>query len=689
MAALSDGQEGHGAGRRYVGVGHLTGSLASAVAGTNNTVNNHFYHSHGPGPGGTVTSRVDSRGYRKYLRPRFVRPLQFEAAGRALAKHGTLFLSGEPGSGRKSAALMLLWERFPGSDASCRRLSLDEDDGDDRLHPDSIQRNDRLLLDLTEERDPERLSTVEKRLATFVGAVEDMEAALVVLLPPRRDQDPRLRELAVTESTVTIERPNGTAVFTEHVLQDIDADLVDGRAVRELDAFLAAVPMRDVAELARRTVEARNVHRDADFAYWLAEARKSAEDYREEVTEAIGATGPEQRALLLTVAVLEGGHTDAIHRAQRQLLEELRFSRDEIHLLEQRGIEAALGDIGVVVDASHAVRFGKVRYQQAVADHFWMNYPDMRQSLATWVAACVELDELSEEDRGRVVERFVRQACRHNRIPELCAVIRRWAGSGNRPVRKNPPIRWADTALDLALRWDEDAGQAAQQVRRQIYEWASDEQLGAGLAQVLVEVCAEVVADTHPDQALVRLRRLAWHRDDAVATKARSAVVTLTGDTRVHRRFLWRMADWMGQERPSDVTLFLEASSGERVLHRARPRAPIVDAQAREQLRRCWAGVLPHEPSWWRDRLREWLDEAVNSPHRDAALTLLLDASGANVDILARLYVVARDWAAGGDPADRVRRRDVLERLNAGIARSQGLTESGGTNGRDKNGAST
>ncbi|GAA1223504.1 hypothetical protein GCM10009676_01070 [Prauserella halophila] len=681
MADPSDGEDGPVVGREYTGVSHLAGSLGSAVAGTNNTVNNHFYHPPESDPVTTVAWQVDSRGYREYLQDRFVPPVGFDAAGRKLEKHGTLFLCGESGSGRKSAALMLLWTWSPDSDASCRRLSLDKDEGDDPLHPDSIQRNDRLLLDLTEERDPGRLHTVEERLATFAGAVEDMQAALVVLLPPRRQQDPRLLELAVTGSTVVIERPRGEAVFAQYVRQEFDVDLVDCQAMHEVATRVAAAPMRDIAELARRTVEARTARPNADFADWLAEARKSAEDYREEVAEAIGAAGPEQRALLLTAAVLEGGHTDAIHRAQRRLLEVLRFSREEIHLLEQQGIEAALGDIDVVVDASHTVRFGKVRYQQAVTDHFWMNYPEMRGSLATWVATCVELDELSDEDRVRVVDRYVRQACRHGRVPELCGVIRRWAGPGNRPERKNPPLRWADTALDLALRWDEDAGQVAQQVRRQIYEWVRDEQPSADLARVLVDVCAGVMADTHPDQALVRLRRLAWHRVDAVAAQARSAVVELTGDYRVYRRFLWRMAEWMDQERSSDVALFLAASTGERVLRAVWSHAPIVDAQAREQLRTCWAAVLPHDSSWWRDRLREWLDEAVDSPHDDAALSLLLDATGSDVDILARLYVVARDWAADGDPANRVRRHDVLERVNAGIARSQGLMELDGTNG--------
>ncbi|GAA1201429.1 hypothetical protein [Prauserella alba] len=689
MAAPPDGQERNDVDRRYIAVGHLAGSVASTVAGTNNTVNNHFYHPPESDPVAAVAWQVDSRGYREYLQPRFVPPVGFEEARQTLRERRTLFLSGEPGSGRRSAALMLLWAQAPGSDASCRRLSLGKDEGEDPLHPDSIQRNDRLLLDLTEERDPERLSTVEKRLATFAGAVEDLEAALVVLLPPVREQDPRIRELAVTGSTVAIERPNAAVVFSKHLFREFDADLVDRQAAHDVATHLTDVPLRDVAELVRRTVEARNSQPNARFVRWLVEARKGAEDYRDEVTDAVGAAGAEQRALLLTSAILEGGHTDAIHRAQRRLLEELSFPREEIHLLEQQGLEAALGDIGVVVDASRAVRFGKVRYQQAVADHFWMNYPEMRKSLATWVAVCVELDELSDDDRTRMVDRFVPQACRHGMVSELCLVIRRWASRGNRPARKNPLARWAATALDLALRWDGDAGQAAQQVRRQIYEWTNEQQLDAGLAHVLVRVCAKVVADTHPDQALVRLRRLAWHGDDAVKSEAQREVVELTRNPRVHRRFLWWMADWMDQERPSDVTLFLEASTGERVLRGARSRAPIADAQAREQLQRCWARVLAHEPSWWRDRLREWLDEAVNSPHADVAIALLLEASRANVDILARLYVVARDWAGGGDPTDRMGRHGVLELLNAGIARSQGLTESGVTNGKDRNGAST
>ncbi|OLT42654.1 hypothetical protein BJF85_22195 [Saccharomonospora sp. CUA-673] len=615
---------------------------------------------------------ADSRMHRESLKRRFVEPEGFRAADSVLRMHGTVFLDGNPGSGRKSAALMLLWSRFD-DDGSCRRVAFDDDsnDGAEALDPNTVAEGDRLLLDLSEDHGPGGGTNLSSRLATFCQSVQEKGAAFVVVLPPGWQQTTALHEQRLAGVVKRLGRPSGEAVFRSHVQAEHSLDVVDRHTLPHLAACVADAPMRDIAELALRFVEVRRRDPHASVTDAFAEARKSAEDYVADVAASVGRYAPQQRALLLAAALFEGSHTDAVHEATRLMLEALSFSSEEIHLLEQDGIDTRLAAVDVAVDSHRCVRFGNVGYHYAVARYFWANHPDLRGPLRDWIGCCVESSMMATSDRERAVERFAGQACRHGRSEDLHILAARWAKSGD-SGRANLRAAWAARALDHALRWDGDDGHVAQLARKQLYDWATK---GAdpGLARVMIEVSAKVVADQYPDQALVRLRWLACHEDRRVQIDAVEATRVLARDRRVYRRLLWRMSDrWIHQRRPSDVRLFLETSAADVIMRVAGSdiRALIQERGVRQQLVQCWSAVFAlDDVSRWGEHVRGWLDTAADTTAGGVGVDVLVDAAGPEVRTMARLYVVARNWA---DAAPGVR-GPVLERLYRGIAQAQGL----------------
>ncbi|GAA3354412.1 hypothetical protein [Saccharopolyspora gregorii] len=100
---------------------------------------------------------------------------------------------------------MLLWLRFPDNEVGFRRLTFDnEEDVDERpLDAESVQRGERLLLDLSAETG-ENVEPLRRDLDTFRAAVEREGAALVVVLPVDFEQ---LLGDEATNPRVVIERP--------------------------------------------------------------------------------------------------------------------------------------------------------------------------------------------------------------------------------------------------------------------------------------------------------------------------------------------------------------------------------------------------------------------------------------------------------------------------------------------------
>ncbi|MGH3833752.1 MAG: hypothetical protein ACRDRS_25495 [Pseudonocardiaceae bacterium] len=182
--------------------------------------------------------------------------------------------------------------------------------------------------------------------------------------------------------------------------------------------------------------------------------------------------------------------------------------------------------------------------------------------------------------------------------------------------------------------------------RRQLYAWSRDPNLSPDLAQVVIQVCSEVLALTHPEQALVRLHHIVRrHPGTATGEAARDALRKLVdSDRRLYRRLLARVTDDLMKDTARDVALFLELAAPDRLIQ---PPPLISDAAVGAQLRTGWTAVLGglSSPDCTHP-VRTWLAAAhEDNQYRELLLTVLVEADEGQGDQLSRLYVIARDWA--------------------------------------------
>ncbi|MGW3471840.1 hypothetical protein ACWDKQ_26015 [Saccharopolyspora sp. NPDC000995] len=607
------------------------------------------------------------------LYDRFTEPPEYRQAEEKLYERSrTVLLSGKPGSGRRSAALMLLYNSTT-RDAQFRELPVETDEEErDSLDPESVQPGERLLLDMSGEQQPEKFRSVQAKFESLRGAVVANKGALVVVLPPDPDHLlwPEFRPLHVPMT-----RPSGKAVLSrslkvEHVEfaeQDLDRE--------SLKPHLADAALRDLDRLCQRILEAKYARPSSGFVDWADRACEAFAEHSEQVAEQIRESTAPQRAIVLAAAMLKDGHVDSAQAAAKSLLNQLKYPADEKHVLEREGLDDALRSVKVVPNASRRIVFSSISYENAVRNHFWTNFPELRDDLRAWVGDCVVALNMVDDDCDRLVARFAEQADRTGRIQDLCSLAEQWTKQADRQRRPPRSARWAAAALAHGLGETSSPG-AAGEVRRRIYEWANQPGLAVHLAQVLVSVCAEVMAETHPDQAVVRLRLLASHNVQEVAGAAKTAVSNLAQDNRFYRRFLWWMKSWLTQQsRPSDVDLFLATSDPLRLLDTSsRSAALITNNGIRRQLAAGWRVALMRGTDGWLEKFGEWLVASNSGAYGPHLLNVLVESTHGELVKLGMLHVTSRDWAAAGaDSEERAARQRICRELARKIDTAQGL----------------
>ncbi|EQD81909.1 hypothetical protein N599_33540 [Saccharopolyspora erythraea D] len=460
------------------------------------------------------------------LAQRFVPPRDFGAATERLTRPGMVLLTGDPGTGRRAAAKMLLHDLGPDGG----RFEELHDDPEISLSA-QIAAGGRYLLDLAAT-DEARFRSVQPELGSVRAALEQHEARLVAVLP--RHHEHLLRD-EFGDLVVGIGRPNGSRVLKQHLRAD-GIDFREGDlGMPELADYLASAAMRELRELSRLTRLASEADRGGGFSSWLTQAINARKERGAEVAARVrDKRDAWSRALLLSTAMLTGCRSDAVFHAATLLLSVVGHTPDGTPALEQADLAERLTDIGVGVDRDQRVRFDTLAYDEAVLTHFWNNFPDLRLSYRTWIDKLVRLRLLGEADRGALVPRFAAHALRVGRPDDLVHLVERWA-ERTESGRPSPHLPLAAEALTLGLRHEEHGGH----FRSQIYSWSRDQSLPQDLALVVVQVCADVLAPDHPDQALVRLHHLARRGRGVVRAAARDALLGLVErDRRQLRRLL-------------------------------------------------------------------------------------------------------------------------------------------------------
>ncbi|MEV0680614.1 hypothetical protein AB0I60_29275 [Actinosynnema sp. NPDC050436] len=600
--------------------------------------------------------RVVAEDRLRSMEERFVAPPNFGPLRTALHRPGAVLLSGAPGTGRRTAAMMLLHSSGDGT-ARFRELPDEDSERSEKqlalLDPDAVEAGERLLLDLTAEAEWV-VRTIRRDLGGYLAAVGKRGAYAVVVLSMRTVG---LLPGDLGESVVEIGRPDARAVLQRHLRAlDVDGPVVD---VPDLAQHLDADPMSELARLARlvRDTKAAAGGRGS-LREWLTDAVSAMSLRVDEVARKVRENPDGRfRALLLATACFEQSRVEVVHHATESLLRVVDYPEDEAHPWDRPDLAESLGRIDARTDGERRVRFGSVTYGQAVRTHFWDSLPGQRSRLRTWLEIALPHESVPHRDRVRVLRRFSAECLRVNQPDHLFWLVERW-NAHERASELVPAT--APVLLDGVTNPRHGAV-----FRKQVYNWACSRSLTGPLAGELVRLSAEAIAPTRPDQALVRLRHLS--HNPVVQEYARNTLVGLSDeDPRFLRRVLHRAVQDVVLPRPreGDLLLFTALADPERLLKAPRPLLAddFVRAQVVEGAHRVMA-ARPHE--WWAPWVRRWL--AAHDPARDVVLDLLVDATGNRSDLEARLVAVARAWALI-DPAHRAVAAELLRRIDRALA---------------------
>ncbi|RPK61902.1 hypothetical protein EES43_14940 [Streptomyces sp. ADI96-02] len=597
------------------------------------------------------------REHRLRLARCFVYPRGYARAADRLTRPGAVvILQGAPGSGRRSAATMLLEER---STPGCRieELQADPEEGVQEPSP-----GDCYLLDLSHVGEGD-YSTAQRTFIRYRSLVEKHGARMVAVFPAGLEW---MLDAELVPLAVALERPRGRAVLSRHLRVRGVPFAHEQLGTDELSHMFATAPMRELDRLAELVARARDsAQYGTDFVHWRDEAMGAATNWSRQVARQLREhRGGSERALLLAAAMMSGAAADTVVGAAGRLLELVCHPRDETPVLAQEGLGERFEKLSLVREVDGRVRFGGLAYDAAVRRHFWENFPDLRPGFREWVEQCTELPELVPEERTRFVGRFAEQALSFGRPDDLVVLVEKWT----RPSAGGRLSAEAATLLELGLS-DELHGSL---FRHRVYEWAATRTvLEPDLARVLIGVCRHVIAVTHPGQAVVRLRHLAVRQElpEALVREARSALLRLARRSRrLYVRSVGPLLQGVGRENGHlDVLLEL-----------LEPEDLLIEPPWQE-FTLAWRAVMGgRAASVWSPVVQRWLTLLARGEASDQVLDALLLAAAGDRDLLNRLYVTTCDWADSrdDDSAGRVPREDrtrTAEAFRQKIDRAQGV----------------
>ncbi|MFF9346424.1 hypothetical protein [Streptomyces sp. NPDC014734] len=589
--------------------------------------------------------------HRHHLTRCFVPPRHYGRAADELMREGAVvLLDGPAGIGRRAAATMLLKNAsVDGGQIEELPLSLEADSL-------KTQSADCYLLDLSNVSD-EDYPSAQHTLMHYRWRVEECGARMVAVLPVGLGW---MLDADLAPLVISLERPPARYVFSR-CLRAHGVTFGPGElSTDELTRMFATASMQELSRLAALVAKARETHRHgASFAEWRESAVEAATKWSDEVAKQLREhrTVPE-RSLLLAAAMAEGASADAVQSAADSLLDVLAYQRDDTPPLGQADLGERLRALDVERGDDGRVGFTRLAYDGAVRRHFWENFPDIRSDFRDWVGRCVELSEFGAEDRARLVARFAERALTAGFPGHLCELVELWTRSSARgPFRAEATI-----ALEMGLSHERHGAY----FRGRVYDWVRKAPLRPALAGALTDVCQQVIAVTHSEQAVVRLRHLAQRQRGEEGEAARSALLGLArGSRRLFGRLSERLVNSASSPGPGpDILLDL--------LDPVRLRI----TPPWQEYTLAWRVVMLARPAEaWTPTVRRWLTARASGRTGEQALKALIIAAVDDTDPsrLSRLYATAWDWAErpGADvPQERRTRREVRERISERFCRN-------------------
>ncbi|MFW5418841.1 hypothetical protein J0910_19690 [Nocardiopsis sp. CNT-189] len=593
------------------------------------------------------------------LSRQFVAGPGYQEAKRLLGSPGrTAILCAEAGCGRRSTALMLLDAM---GDGRGRLRELPEGDPGEAdappvLNERDLQPGDRVLVDLTGD-DRGLFGEVRAGLESYRHAVQEHGAHLVLVI--RQEEKSALGQ-EFARFLVDLGRPDGALVLQRHLrsrgVAYSEQEARDGGALE----WAATAGMGEIAELARLVQAVGRERPGAPLRERLGTALEALADRGEEAGEQIAGL-PEtwQRTVLLAAAMLDGFRAEAVADAARALFARLDAPEPERPRLERTGFRTLLRRLEVTVGEDHAVAFQRFGLAEAVCDRFWDEYPDLVGEFRAWIDGLIAAPSTTGSERDALARRFVRQCLRTDRTEELFGRVWEWG-------RRSETAPQAAYALTEA---HDRGGAVARRTRRRIYRWAGTPGLPSPLAQVLIAVCCGTVAETWPEEAVVRLQRLARHGDPAVRRAAADGLLALA-DGPERLRHLTHRVRWVlenrSRPRPQDLAVAALLTDPGRLEGPGAERHPLRDPEAREDAAAIIgvlireggaAGAEPLDPAADpRTAAERWIG-ACAAEWTPPGLPMLLARGAHRAGSAGRLYGIARRrlLAASGDEGEALR----------------------------------
>ncbi|MCO1657349.1 hypothetical protein [Pseudonocardia humida] len=583
----------------------------------------------------------------------FVTPPGWDKAQQELMRDKTVMITGVPHTGRRTAGWCLLAASSDSESREVQTISPESDESEPPFDSEEIVAGDRLLVDLSTI-DDTTFARAEDALGAYLAAVVDRQAMAVVLMP----WDQRAVRSELRRRTRTVGRPDGFAVLRSHFAY-LDLPVPDA----EHSGLPDVVHGYGIGEIARLAELAAVAHQRASGPgwTWLDKAIAAVRNRDSDAERLVRCTAPdlETRALLMAVALFHGSFTETVTSAANRLLEVVLPERERTSAFAAPGLGERLGPLDAEIDGEGRIRFTGLDTAASVRAYFWTHFPDIREEFRDWALSCGPVLVEDGIDSPEIVRRLVEQLLRVRRRGDVFYITRKWA-EGTRAVTV-----LASAALEHGLT-DPRHGWA---FRRQCYEWAragatNRPAISSRLADLLVAACREVISSTHPEQATVRLRYLAAHRDERVASNAREALGAVVGQRPERLRHLLGCLDGGAtrQQRRSDARSFLAAVDPSHLV-RSSPTstAALIDRRdVRSRLVERWRDAWLLGTDEWEAPLQRWLATAQDVAD-DRILAVVAAASDGRLDQVSNLEAAAERWAAtqGGSAAYHLTARFV------------------------------
>ena len=639
----------------------ISTAMAPVHAGTGDQRNSYYYFPNSlADPRGRTPHRQVTDDLNELDR-RFVPPRGLGDAREVLALYQTVFLQGPRGSGRPTAAKLLLKELAAPED-TILQLWLQDRASNARTPFDfrHIGEGDHIWVDLADT-GGWSWDEIHGELLELRSMARRQRAHLVVILPD-------VTALLTTEIhhfRVQIAAPPLDQVLRSH-LRAAGFGHLEVRQADALEFAQSDRPLRDVPEYMRLIIEARDLAGDeGEFKTWADTAFKAFEGRKIEASEFIRKlTDGAQRALLLSAAMLHGAHGDAVDQAATALMVRAEHAPGPGSLLERESLDRRLDSVNAKVDIHGNVRFKVLGFDAAVRSYFWTQLPGLRKPTVSWLSAALDSLDLNQVERDNLVTNFA-DLCLNDRYHViLVELVGHFTSRHVTAARVN--------AAALILRQGLRAERRAREFRRQIYDWSTSS-ISDQLAAVLVAACRDEIFATHPDEAMVRLHHLARRAYQSVPHKAldyrseahKALADLVRADPRSMRQMLTRIADPPLDTRTwkVDSWLFLDIAYPWTLAELGdRGRPLITESAITNQLSRGWALVFGEQPlESWTPYATDWLRCAsAVAEHRHALLDVLVDGAGRRAHLLSKLFGMA-DRAEFRDPISAV----LLKKITA------------------------